>query len=96
VPYLLAVDQSTSATKALIFDPCGNLLDKTSIEHAQYYPEPGWVEHDAEEIWANTIEACRRLLAKNRPLLAEFALPEPHQSARNDCGVRKADWPTAL
>jgi glycerol kinase len=72
VPYLLAVDQSTSATKALIFDASGNLVDKTSIEHAQYYPEPGWVEHDAEEIWANTIEACRRLLEKNRPLVAEL------------------------
>jgi glycerol kinase len=61
-PVILAVDQSTSATKALLFDAQGGLLDKTSEPHQQYYPQPGWVEHDADEIYRNTLAVIRRLL----------------------------------
>lgn len=64
-PIILAVDQSTSATKALLFDANGTLLDSLSIEHRQYYPQPGWVEHDAEEIYRNTCRAIAALLERN-------------------------------
>ncbi|HWP39316.1 MAG TPA: glycerol kinase GlpK [Tepidisphaeraceae bacterium] len=59
---ILAIDQSTSATKALLYDADGKLLEKVSIEHRQIYPEPGLVEHDAEEIWQNTLAALRGLI----------------------------------
>jgi len=72
VPFILALDQSTSATKALLFDSNGQLVDKTSVEHQQHYPQPGWVEHDAEEIYQNSIKACRRLLQKNHPIEQEI------------------------
>jgi glycerol kinase len=62
---ILAIDQSTSATKALLFDRYARPIDKASREHRQIYPQPGWVEHDAEEIWHNTLEACRELLASH-------------------------------
>lgn len=62
---ILAVDQSTSATKAMLFNTEGNLLDKTSLDHKQYYPQPGWVEHDAEEIYRNTLNAIGALLDKH-------------------------------
>lgn len=61
---ILAIDQSTSATKALLFTLSGELIDKTSLEHQQYYPQPGWVEHDAEEIYRNTIQVINSLLIK--------------------------------
>lgn len=61
---ILAVDQSTSATKALLFQPDGRLVDSASVEHQQYYPQPGWVEHDAEAIYQNTLSAVRMLLEK--------------------------------
>lgn len=61
----LALDQSTSATKALIFNPDGSLLDKESREHQQHYPQPGWVEHDAEEIWRNTLTVLRTLAGRH-------------------------------
>jgi glycerol kinase len=64
MPLILAIDQSTSATKALLFDPAGNVLDHASREHQQHYPQPGWVEHDAEEIWRNTVAAVRELLGR--------------------------------
>ncbi|MEO6434563.1 MAG: glycerol kinase GlpK [Tepidisphaeraceae bacterium] len=58
---ILAIDQSTSATKALLFDASGKLLDKASLDHRQIYPQPGWVEHDVEEIWSNTLDVVRKL-----------------------------------
>ena len=60
----LAIDQSTSATKALLFDADGRALDREAREHQQHYPRPGWVEHDAEEIWQNTLAVLHGLLAR--------------------------------
>ena len=60
--YILAIDQSTSATKALLYSTDGQVIDRESIEHKQYYPRPGWVEHDAEEIWQNTLSSVRILI----------------------------------
>jgi glycerol kinase len=62
MPYVLAIDQSTSATKALLFDTAGALIDKSSFDHKQIYPKPGWVEHDAGEIWRNTLAVIKSLL----------------------------------
>jgi glycerol kinase len=61
MPTLLAIDQSTSGTKAILYDAAGHLLQKTAIEHRQIYPQPGYVEHDAQEIWTNTLTAIRTL-----------------------------------
>ena len=69
----LALDQSTSATKALLFDEHGRSLDRESREHKQHYPQPGWVEHDAEEIWQNTLTVLRTLLARNTAQAGEVA-----------------------
>ena len=60
--YTLAIDQSTSATKVLLFDENETLKADVSVEHKQYYPEPGWVEHDPEEIIRNLDAACRQVL----------------------------------
>lgn len=55
--YILAIDQSTSGTKALLTDRNGMVLARCSEEHAQHYPKPGWVEHDPLEIYAN-VQKC--------------------------------------
>jgi glycerol kinase len=62
---ILAVDQSTSGTKALLFDLAGNLIDQAMLEHRQIYPVPGWVEQDVEEIYANTLKVIGILLERN-------------------------------
>jgi glycerol kinase len=62
---ILAVDQSTSGTKALLFDEEGALLAKTALPHQQYYPQAGWVEHDAKEIYRNTVQVIRTVLERN-------------------------------
>jgi glycerol kinase len=60
--YIIAIDQSTSSTKALLFDEQCRVVARTSVDHQQYYPQTGWVEHDAEEIYHNMVEAIRKLL----------------------------------
>ena len=60
---VLAIDQSTQGTKALLFDADGRLVEKTSRPHEQYVNERGWVEHDAEEIMTNVL-ACARDVCK--------------------------------
>lgn len=62
---ILAIDQSTSATKVLLFDDRGRAVDKAVREHRQHYPRPGWVEHDAAEIWQNLLAAAGELLARH-------------------------------
>ena len=70
---LLAIDQSTSATKAVLFDTKGRVLDQASRAHRQLYPQPGWVEHDAEEIWQNVLSVIHEVAARNPDRLSALA-----------------------
>lgn len=70
---ILAIDQSTSATKAILFDARGKILAKASREHRQIYPQPGRVEHDAEEIWQNVLAVVREIAKRNRTKLSRLA-----------------------
>lgn len=72
-PIILALDQSTSATKAILFDMRGKVLDKASRNHRQIYPRPGWVEHDPEEIWKNVLTVVREVLTRNRKRVSSIA-----------------------
>jgi glycerol kinase len=65
-PHILAIDQSTSASKALLFDAAGRVVDREALPHRQHYPQPGWVEHDAEEIWQNTLAVLRAVAGRAR------------------------------
>src|SRR5262245_60866037 len=57
--YVAAIDQGTTSSRCIIFDAAGAVAAVDQREHRQYYPQPGWVEHDAEEIWHN-VEAVTR------------------------------------
>lgn len=57
--YILAIDQGTTSTRAIAFDEVFRPAASAQIELRQHYPQPGWVEHDAEEIWAATVKVCR-------------------------------------
>jgi len=71
--HILAIDQSTSATKAVLFNSAGAVVDKASREHRQIYPQPGWVEHDAEEIWKNTVAVVRELADRQQEKVVSAA-----------------------
>ncbi len=49
--YILSIDQGTTGSRAFIFDAQGRVVSSAYQEFKQYYPKPGWVEHDAQEIW---------------------------------------------
>lgn len=61
--YLLAIDQGTSSTRAMLYTFEGTLVVSRQYSLTQYYPEPGWVEHDPEEIWQKTLTAIREVVA---------------------------------
>jgi len=62
-PYLLAIDQGTTSTRAVLFDAAGTPLASHSVEISQIYLDNGWVEHDPEEIW-QTVLTCTRVVLK--------------------------------
>lgn len=55
----MALDQGTTSSRCIIFDRSGALCSSAQKEFRQYYPKPGWVEHDAQEIWETTLEVAR-------------------------------------
>ncbi|MTD16478.1 glycerol kinase GlpK [Nakamurella sp. YIM 132087] len=62
--YVIAVDQGTTSTRAMIFNHEGRVVAVDQMEHQQIFPKAGWVEHDATEIWNNTREVVAGALAK--------------------------------
>ncbi|MBN2049610.1 MAG: glycerol kinase GlpK [Spirochaetales bacterium] len=63
--YIGALDQGTTSTRFILFDETGSPASWTQVEHKQYYPKPGWVEHDPEEIINNTSRVIRETLQKS-------------------------------
>ncbi|WP_458040381.1 MULTISPECIES: glycerol kinase GlpK [Bacteria] len=62
--YILALDQGTTSTRAIVFDHRGRSVSSGQLEHRQIFPRAGWVEHDATEIWRNTQEVIGVALAR--------------------------------
>ncbi len=60
--YLLALDQGTSSSRSIVFDERGHIVAQAQLELPQIYPQPGWVEHDAERIWEDTVACVREAL----------------------------------
>jgi glycerol kinase len=65
-PYVLAIDQGTTSTRAIVFDATARPVAVSQQDLAQSYPQPGWVEHDPEEIWQSSIATARQAIAKAR------------------------------
>jgi glycerol kinase len=62
--YVAAIDQGTTSTRFMVFDHAGEVVAVDQKEHKQIYPQPGWVEHDALEVWDRTQEVIRGALKK--------------------------------
>lgn len=69
----MALDQGTTSSRCIIFDHSGAMLASAQKEFAQHYPKPGWVEHDAAEIWETTLEVARGAMAKSGLEAADIA-----------------------
>ena len=62
--YIMSFDSGTTSSRCMIFDKCGNLISVSQKEFTQYFPYPGWVEHDAVEIWNTAVETARTAMEK--------------------------------
>lgn len=62
--YIMSLDQGTTSSRCILFDRAGNICSTAQKEFRQIFPKPGWVEHDAEEIWATTLEVSRAAMEK--------------------------------
>lgn len=64
MPYILAIDQGTTSSRAMLFDAAGGVVDAAQQEFTQYFPASGWVEHEPEDIWQTTLSTCREALKR--------------------------------
>ena len=71
--FILAIDQGTTSSRAILFDHAGQIVQLAQKEFKQYYPKPGWVEHDAEEIWSSQYSVLAEVLAKARITTKDIA-----------------------
>jgi hypothetical protein len=63
-PFVLAIDQGTTSSRAIIFDNAGAVITVAQQELEQFFPQPGWVEHDPEQIWQSVQKVSRAAIAK--------------------------------
>lgn len=63
--FVLAIDQGTTSTRALLFDADMRVVNSVQMEFTQHFPQAGWVEHDPDEIWSSTVQVCRTVMNEN-------------------------------
>jgi glycerol kinase len=71
--HLLALDQGTSSSRAIVFDRRGGIVASAQQEFRQIFPKPGWVEHDPDEIWQSQLATARAALAQANLGAADIA-----------------------
>ncbi|CAI8923484.1 glycerol kinase [Brevibacillus sp. IT-7CA2] len=71
--YMLSLDQGTTSSRAILFDKSGAIIGVAQKEFTQIYPKPGWVEHNAEEIWESQLEVLKAVLLENHVKPEEIA-----------------------
>ena len=87
--YMMAIDQGTTSSRAIIFDQHTRIIASSQKEFTQYFPQAGWVEHDANEIWISVLYVMMDVMTKAQikpeqiagphpPLLDIFASHQPH------------------
>jgi glycerol kinase len=62
--YILALDQGTTSSRAIVFDKKGTIVSMAQNEFTQHFPKPGWVEHDPQEIWSSQAGVATEAIAK--------------------------------
>ena len=77
---ILSIDQGTTGTTTLLVDMYGNIVAKGYREFTQYYPHPGWVEHDPEEIWNATLEAIDALFEDKTPNIVALGIANQRET----------------
>ena len=77
---LLAIDQGTTSSRAILFDAAGRALNTAQQEFKQIYPADGWVEHDPEEIWSTTLAVCREAIGSDAERIAAIGITNQRET----------------
>lgn len=94
--YILALDQGTTGSRAVLFDQKGKVVASEYAEFKQYFPKPGWVEHDANEIWASIVNVVNKCIDKSRINSNNIAaIGITNQRETTVCWDRKTSKPVA-
>ena len=72
--YVLALDQGTTSSRAIVFDRGGTVISSAQKEFRQIFPQPGWVEHDPNEIWSSQVAVATEALAKAHTGASDIAV----------------------
>ena len=70
--FIVAIDQGTTSSRAILFDISGRPIFKSQLEFKQYFPKNGWVEHNPEDIWKTTKKVLLSVISKSKNLKAGF------------------------
>ena len=79
--YVLAIDQGTTSTRAILFDAAGRARSSAQIALTQLHPRPGWVEHDPEEIWRSVVSTCHEVIAAADGPIAAVGITNQRETA---------------
>ena len=71
--YILALDQGTTSSRSLLIDKSGNIVATVQQEFTQHFPQPGWVEHDANEIWKSQLQTAKDVIKKANIKVSDVA-----------------------
>ena len=71
--YIVALDQGTTSSRAVVFTPEGSIVSSAAMEFKQHYPQPGWVEHDPDDILSTQVESLRAAVRKAGISASEIA-----------------------
>ena len=77
---LLAIDQGTTSSRAILFDSAGNALHVAQQEFTQHYPHDGWVEHDPQDIWSSTLAVTQAVLSQTQGTLASIGITNQRET----------------
>ena len=94
--YLIAIDQGTTSSRAILIDKNGKLVDIKQKEFTQIFPKQGWVEHDPSEILSSQYEVFEELLLSNNITPKKYYKYRYYKSKRDYCFMGKRYWETTL
>ena len=77
---ILVIDAGTTSTRAMLFAPDGSLLRAAQADLSQHYPRPGWVEHDAAEIWSRTLACAREVVSDSPDAIAAIGITNQRET----------------
>ena len=83
--YIMALDAGTTSNRCLLFDKEGNICSVAQKEFSQYFPHPGWVEHDANEIWQSQLSVAREAMQKIGATYQDVAAIGIANQREDDC-----------